>query len=368
MVRNLLVFVVGFIVMLRRKLLLVLAALTMLMLVTALSSVLVMRGFLDDLEHVNSVAMVGTTTTGKLSESIAEIEAELNAFRWVNDRQPDLLMSSIESLNTQIDQLRSFYGNDPEGEAPYLRLLGAMAALEHQVFKIRNASTEDVILLTDIALNASNNMRQEISNHAGFALSQMNEEHQVATSRFRYIVIGIAVIFILLINISIIVLLRTASFVIQPVDRLLEASRHLANEDYAYRVEICRNDEFDELATAFNILAQQLQMNEQRKVDTLHQVARTLNHELNNAISIIELQLRIVTKSPGYDHASGEQLRLIHETLHQMNETVTSLTKVRQVVLTDYIEGVKMLDLERSVQLKTPTRLAPKSGTKAHSV
>ncbi|MFT5424507.1 MAG: HAMP domain-containing protein [Phycisphaerales bacterium] len=172
----------------------------------------------------------------------------------------------------------------------------------------------------------------------------------LAADRFRRTAIGLAIAHLVLLNISIVVLLRAATLVLRPVDRLVEASRRLASGDHAHRVEVRRHDEFDELGEAFNAMAQTLQTNEAQRIETLHQVARTLNHELNNAIAIIELQLRLVQKSPGYDSASGVQLQRIHEALSHMNKTIVSLKDVRRVVLTEYIEGVQMLDLKLSTQ------------------
>ncbi len=75
------------------------------------------------------------------------------------------------------------------------------------------------------------------------------------------------------------------------------------------------------MARAFNSLAEQLQANEQRKLETLGQVALMLNHELNNAMSIIELQLRLLDRSAG-NEAHQKCLRQIHENLARMAQTV----------------------------------------------
>jgi methyl-accepting chemotaxis protein len=140
-----------------------------------------------------------------------------------------------------------------------------------------------------------------------------------------------------------------AGMILKPVDRLVEASRRLAREDFSVRVELEQRDEFGELARAYNSLAAQLQANEERKIETLRQVARTLNHELNNAIAIIQLQLDLAAKRSGNDGLQSDRLREIQQALSRMAGTVAALTRVRRIVLTDYLSGVKMLDLEASV-------------------
>jgi signal transduction histidine kinase len=118
------------------------------------------------------------------------------------------------------------------------------------------------------------------------------------------------------------------------------------------------------LAKAYNLLASQLQAHETRKVEVLSQVARTLNHELNNASAIIEFQLTVLQGSIESNAGSEKCLRQIRENLSRMTRTVQALKDVRHIVLTDYTNGEKMLDLARSVQpegLPAPDAPEPKA-------
>jgi signal transduction histidine kinase len=109
------------------------------------------------------------------------------------------------------------------------------------------------------------------------------------------------------------------------------------------------------LAQAFNHLAGQLQENERRKIETLGQVALTLNHELNNAMATIEMQLALLRRPANDKQAIEKCLRQIHENLQRMAKVVESLRQVRRIVLTDYLGGMKMLDLEQSTRQESPT-------------
>ena len=316
--------------MLRRKLLIMLAMLTALMLATALLSVFLMQGVLRDLEHINETSVIGTAASKTLGVTITTIETTILEQSLHSQSNDDRLLKSTHFVISEIDRLSHYYSGEPGGEEHFASVKTAQINLKQSVDRfVESASGTDTDQLREV-LDSTNKMRQAILGHSDFVFDRMKEEQLQVTSRFRAMAIGLAVVFVVLINISIILLIRAASMVLKPVDQLLEASRRLAMEEYDYRVDIGNNDEFAELATGFNTLAQQLQSNEQRKVETLHQVARTLNHELNTAIAIIELQLRMVTKSPSYDHASSRQLELIHQALQQMNETVTSLTQVRR--------------------------------------
>lgn len=175
-------------------------------------------------------------------------------------------------------------------------------------------------------------------------------QHGALVVRFRAVALGLGATFLLLINGSILMLIRAATTIVQPVEQLVEASRRLAREEFDSRVDIDRVDEFGELARAYNSLAGALAKNEERKIEMMHQVAATLNHELNNAISIIDMQLRLMSRRSAPDEMRDEPLRQIHATLARMTRTVAMLKDVRRIVLADYASGMKMLDLERSVE------------------
>jgi len=202
--------------------------------------------------------------------------------------------------------------------------------------------------------------------------------------RFRQMMLVVGVLFLLLINGSIVVLIRAAAMVLRPIGALIEGGRRLAREEFEYRIDLSDarsptrmaasdapagggaasgggggGDEFGELAAAFNALAAQLQLNEQRKLETLRQVACTLGHEINNALAIIELQLARLARSDsggggggggGVVSGGGPPLQEIRESLRRIAGTVDALKRVRRIVLTDYSAEVKMLDLERSIE------------------
>jgi methyl-accepting chemotaxis protein len=180
--------------------------------------------------------------------------------------------------------------------------------------------------------------------------SRIQADHTALLAYFHRLVLVISIAFIVLINVLVVVLLRTAAQIVQPVEELIEGTRELSHEHFDHRVQIEQNDEFGELARAYNDLAGRLQVNEQRRLETLGQAALTLNHELNNAAETIELQLQLLRKQSGKCKEVDKYAHQIREGLARMSSTVNSLKRVRRIVLTDYVSGVKMLDLERSVR------------------
>lgn len=85
-------------------------------------------------------------------------------------------------------------------------------------------------------------------------------------------------------------------------------------------------------------------------MEVLGQVVLTMNHELNNVINIIELQLMLVSKRAEGGGALEGYLKQIRESLSRMTKVVEELRNARRIVLTDYSAGMKMLDLHRSAQ------------------
>lgn len=182
----------------------------------------------------------------------------------------------------------------------------------------------------------------------GDSLKELVVAEQVRTGEaFRAMVIGLTLAALVMLNVAMLVQLWTARMVLRPVGALVEGSRQLAAERFDHRVSVGDGDEFGELARAYNLLAAELQANEERKAETLRQLAVTLNHDLNNAMAIIEMQLAMLGREQG---STSAPLREIRASLSRMAEIVASLKGIRRVVLTDYAPGQKMLDLARSVE------------------
>jgi two-component system sensor histidine kinase BaeS len=178
-------------------------------------------------------------------------------------------------------------------------------------------------------------------------------------TRFRAMVLGLGVVFLVLINLSVILLVSMAWKILRPVDALMEATRELVRGRYEHRVTLREDNEFDELARAFNTLAGHLQETEKQRMTVLTQVGVALNHELNNAMATIELQLGMLGRGASGDLHAERRLRTIQESLTRMKGAVSSLRSVRRIVLKEYSPGMTMLDLEQSVKDDDATRPDP---------
>lgn len=335
--------------MLRQKLLLVLGVVVALMLAAGIIAVVLLQSVLNDLEHFAADAFAGTSASITIQQQLAELEwnveqSATNGAR-VNADTCAGLLTEIDSALGRIGELQNVRDS---GAQKYSLALASAQALSQETKRIIEKGIADRASRELVARTASN-LR------AGLVqLQDLNQVHAQAEERrtaakFRGVALGLGLAFVLVINVSIMVLARMTTMILRPVDQLVAASRRMAHEDFDSRVELTQQDEFGELAQAYNSMAAALQVNEQRKLETLQQAARMLNHELNNAIAIIQLQLVRSARSQSGDRLESEPLREIQQALTRMTNIVSALTRIRRIVLTDYLSGLKMLDLEASV-------------------
>jgi len=345
--------------MLRRKLLLLLGGLTVMLLATALAALWPLQQIFSRLDHLNTEARQIMNQASDLNRAIGGIEVEL--YQLQTDRKVELdgLIEQAELLHQVIAAVGEHYASQESELAPlYQRLKRQERELRQHVARL--ATVQDPGLARThkaTTLRAAAELRTDILEASRIMQTHVQEEQADLTRHFRWLVIGMALVFLIVIDAAVLLLLRTTSMVLRPIDRLVEASRRLARGEFTHRVIVQQQDEFDELAAAFNHLAEQLEQQEQRRVETLRQVALTLNHELNNAMAVIEMQLQMLQRENSKDPRFEPRLQQIHRSLQRMTRVVESLKHVQRIVLTDYSDGLKMLDLERSTEnLTDPLR------------
>lgn len=327
--------------MLRKKLLLVLGTLVTLLLAAGVGAVLMLQSVLSDLNHVIDEEVIGTAAATAIQAHLSEIESGLERVALPGEAPGTLdFGGSVADMQVQVERLRALEMVDFAARERVEHIQSGVAALTSGL----GAGSTEATLLRDTVAALQGDV---LALRDALRLHAQTQERSV-TSRFRTVALVLGLAFVLVLNASIMVLARMSTMILKPVDQLVEASRRLAREEFGFRIQLDRKDEFGELARAYNSLAAQLQANEARKIETLQQVARTLNHELNNAIAIIQLQLDLAARSAGPDGIQADRLREIQQALSRMASTVAALTRVRRIVLTDYLAGVKMLDLEAS--------------------
>lgn len=338
--------------MLRRKLLKILGSLVVLLAIVAAVAIWQLQAVLERIDHINKQAMSMVEDVNHLGGQLTEIEIELYELELGRKRSLDRLIGLVDQMQTTAARLGEHYiVHDGKARDIYHGMEEDLPLFTAQVGSL--ATTRDPGLAkfhNREALKISIRLRRDILQLGDIVREHVRAEQDDMAARFRWLVLGLGLVFLLVINLAIVMMWRVASMILRPVDELVTASRRLSREDFTARLELNQRDEFDELGQAFNHLAEQLQANERRRLEMLQQVARTLNHELNNATATIELQLTLLKQRSNDGEATRKCLRQIRDNLDRMTRTVQSLKNIRRVVLTDYTAGEKMLDLEQSTQ------------------
>jgi hypothetical protein len=69
----------------------------------------------------------------------------------------------------------------------------------------------------------------------------LRAQHEHIVERLRWLVLGLSMVFLLVVNVLVVVLLRAGAMVVRPVDKLVAATRELGSEHLDYRVEIAQS-------------------------------------------------------------------------------------------------------------------------------
>lgn len=344
--------------MLRRKFLIVFGSLVILLAVMGVSAIWLLQGVLHGLDHVRTEATRIVDDTGRLHVALSAIEIDLYQLQLGQERHLNRLISDMITARKLVAAIGEHYiirDLDTASTGLYRDLATKFPPFERQVGLL--ATVQDAQLALEYNMRTSVSameLRESVQRIDAMARGHARKEHLELTGQLRWLILGMALGYLLVVNVSIVVLWRASSMVLKPMDKLVEASRQLTGERLDYRAEVTGNDEFAELANGYNTLAERLQADQQRRMEMLGQVALTLNHELNNAIATIEIQLQLLGRGSTSDGKFKSGLRHIRDGLHRMTQTVQSLKHIRRIVLTDYVAGVKMLDLQRSVAEAPP--------------
>jgi HAMP domain-containing protein len=337
--------------MLRRKLLTRLGVLIAIYVIGAVGAIVLLQGMIRELDEASAASAAS-------AESIDRLEAAIVTAREILE---DATLSEADSRSLITDagaEVRFAYeavGDQPiasgEGTEAYRRIGSMLDGIAPPGSWIegtglaswrQNAPGFSDILLAQVA-------RLRTLDRAAATDRQIEISHDL-----RNLIIGLTVAALVALNVTIVLLLNTGGMIVSPVEALVQHTRALAREEYDHRVRAPKVTEFGVLAESYNALAEQLSLNEQRKMEVLQQLGVSLNHELNNVINIIELQVSSLDRHTKGDAALTGKLIRIRENLHRIGATVASLKDVRRIVVTEYTDGTLMLDLPGCTAAERP--------------
>ncbi|MEK6702184.1 MAG: HAMP domain-containing protein [Planctomycetota bacterium] len=327
--------------MLRRKLLIRIGLLVVCFVAGAVVAIYLLQAAIPDIDRINQDTIALVDGVHVAGDCVAQVEdARQGASTPGPDGATEARLAEALALIGAHSAVRA--AGSPQARA-YQRVMTLLPGFLHPT-ALTEAQTRE---------NASH-MRLAVRELGGTLRAYVAAEQAGFGTYFRALVLGLTLAALVMVNVAVFVLLRTAQVVLKPVGQLVEGSRELAAERFEHRVAVDQQDEFGELARAYNRLAEQLQANEERKAEALRQLAVTLNHDLNNAMATIEMQLSLLDRQSGSNANLTRYFREIQSLLSRMGQTVASLKHIRRVVLIDYVDGQKMVDIERSLAPPAP--------------
>ncbi|MGA2229406.1 MAG: HAMP domain-containing protein [Tepidisphaeraceae bacterium] len=336
--------------MLRRRLLIIVGPLVCLLMITAIIGIWLLEGTLANMDYVNDTVMGTTDQVADFVNGIRDTRRGIHELELGHKSQAAPMGATMAQTAHLMETINeSAIVHQPAIAPALLAVQGQLPDFQRMIAALAAApnSTQSQI---DAAMSAANAIDANASQLGRLVRDEAHMEHQRLSDRLRRQVLILAIVFLVMINLAIIALLRAASMILRPVDQLVKVAHELGQEHFEARVQIDDDNEFGQLAEAYNHMAQQLQASEQRKMEFLGQVALTMSHELNNVINIIELQLTVLSRRAGDSEPLQAPLKQIRQSLGRMTGVIDALRHTRRIVLTDYMEGVKMLDLRQSTQ------------------
>ncbi len=341
--------------MLRKRLLFLFGCIVALLLVMGVGVVLLLQNVIGQLNNVSSDTITGVAAVSAMQVSVGTLRNELDLIADFDQPiDPSRWDQMVGGIAKDLTELRGIGNLGSVANQGRTEIAGYFEQVSGARPGLTGESSPERVVAHSVATKGLEAIRNHLDTIQTALRSHTEENLRTAIGGLQTLALWLGLGFVVVLNVSVIFLSRIAGMILKPIECLVQASRRLAREEFDHRVEVVGPDEFGELARAYNGLAEQLQANEQRKIETLYQVARTLNHELNNAIAIIQLQLALATRGANAGALEANRLREIQAALSRMTGTVAALTRVRRIVLTDYLSGVKMLDLEASVAESPP--------------
>jgi len=165
-----------------------------------------------------------------------------------------------------------------------------------------------------------------------------------------------------------------AGRMLAPLTRITDATRRAATGSLSYRIELeGRQDEFRELADAFDAMLAQLEAH----VAEQQRFAANASHELRTPLAITKTLLDVARNDPG--HANGElvdRLHLVNTRAIDLTEALLILSRADQrsftkehvdvsLIAEEAIETLLPLAEEHSVNIETSGDITPTIGSHA---
>lgn len=90
---------------------------------------------------------------------------------------------------------------------------------------------------------------------------------------------------------------------------------------------------------------------EAQRLDVVHEMVVALNHEMNQPIAVTSSLLQMIIKKMREGvKPTVKGMEMIHKQIMKISELLSQIHHIKRIVTTDYIKGIKMIDLKKSLE------------------
>lgn len=283
--------------MLRRRLLTIIGPLVGILVLASIVGIVLLQGTLSQVEQINAGGLATVEDGNDFVLIFRDARRNLHEIAMGHPNQLQPLAASMDRSTQLLHNIeQSPFVHHPRFDSTLDRIHAQYPQLQRQIATLFAPHADMSPAHAESLIEKMDEINIDVSNLSQLVREQTHVEFQELSNQFRLQLLVLTIVSILAVNLSILALLRMGGMILRPVDKLVAAARELGKEKFDVRIQLETNDEFGQLAKAYNHMAEELEAAERRRMDVLGQVALTMNHELNNVINIIELQLVLVSK------------------------------------------------------------------------
>ena len=87
-----------------------------------------------------------------------------------------------------------------------------------------------------------------------------------------------------------------------------------------------------------------------QRLEAVNNMVITISHTMNQNLTVISNYLQVLKEDFDLAPELGNYIEVIYSEVKKVNELVRKITKIKDIRTIEYLDGVQMIDLEKSIQ------------------
>ena len=189
-----------------------------------------------------------------------------------------------------------------------------------------------------------------VSVRIDFAIAHNEEYMSVNRNAVNGIIVGIFLFYLMLLALSTIIYSKLTSIgVVSPLRALCASAKRICDGDYSARVDLNLRNEFGDLESIFNSMAEQIESEislRKRSEDDRKRLILDVSHDLKNPLSSIMGYAELCHKNPGLSEDERKRYgEIIFENSRRANRLITDLFELSKVESPEYTLSLDKTDI-----------------------